>query len=235
MLVALSFVAGLLTILNPCVLPLVPVLVAGAAASSRFGPAALALGLALSFSVSGTLLATAGIEFGGWWPLRAAAALLLLGAGLALLVPAVGERLSALAAPAGGLAGRLSERLPAGAAGQFGTGALLGLAWAPCIGPTLGAAFALAASGGSRTVAAIAMAVFGLGAGLSLLVVGYGVRRLAGAGRSRLTGIAGVSRRVFGGALVVIALLILTGIDKIIEAALVQSLPDWFVTLATPV
>ncbi len=46
MLVALSFVAGLLTILNPCVLPLVPVLVAGAAASSRFGPAALALGLA---------------------------------------------------------------------------------------------------------------------------------------------------------------------------------------------
>ncbi len=118
-------------------------------------------------------------------------------AGLALLVPAVGERLSALAAPAGGLAGRLSERLPAGAAGQFGTGALLGLAWAPCIGPTLGAAFALAASGGSRTVAAIAMAAFGLGAVCRFL---WWVTACAvgGAGRSRLTGIAGVSRRVFG-------------------------------------
>ncbi|OYY13654.1 MAG: hypothetical protein B7Y70_01395 [Rhizobiales bacterium 35-68-8] len=235
MLIALSFLAGLLTILNPCVLPLVPVLVAGAAASSRFGPAALALGLAFSFAVSGMALAAVGIEFGSWWPLRAAAAVLLLAAGIALAMPMVGERLSALAAPTSGLAGRLASRLPSGAAGQFGTGALLGLAWAPCIGPTLGAAFALAATGGSQFTASVAMVTFALGAGLSLLAVGYGLRRLTGAARGRVSGFASASRRIFGTALVVVALLILTGFDKVIEAAVVQALPDWFVMLATRV
>ena len=235
MLIALSFLAGLLTILNPCVLPLVPVLVAGAAASSRFGPAALALGLAFSFALSGMALAAVGLEFGSWWPLRAAAAELLLAAGIALAVPMVGERLSALAAPTSGLAGRLASRLPAGAVGQFGTGALLGLAWAPCIGPTLGAAFALAATGGSQLTASVAMVTFALGAGLSLLAVGYGLRRLTGAARGRVSGFASASRRIFGAALVVVALLILTGFDKVIEAAVVQALPDWFVMLATRV
>ncbi len=235
MFIALSFLAGLLTILNPCVLPLVPVIVAGAAASSRLGPAALALGLALSFGVSGTALASVGIEFGEWWPLRAAAALLLLAAGLALLIPALGARLAAFAEPAAGLAGHLSGRLPPGLIGQFCTGALLGLAWAPCIGPTLGAAFVLAAAEGTRLAAAVSMGVFGLGAGLSLLAAGYGMRRLTGAGRSRMAGVTSTSRRLFGGALSLVAVLILTGGDKVIEGAVVQMLPDWFVTLATRV
>lgn len=235
MFIALSFLAGLLTILNPCVLPLVPVLIAGAAASSRLGPAALALGLALSFAISGTALASAGIEFGEWWPLRAAAALLLLGAGLALLVPALGARLTALAEPAARLAGGLSSRIPPGLAGQFCTGALLGLAWAPCIGPTLGAAFVLAAAEGTRAAAAFSMAVFGLGAGLSLLAAGYVMRRLTGAGRSRMAGVSSTSRRLFGLALTLVAILILTGWDKVLEGLVVQNLPDWFVTLATRV
>ncbi|MEW6121772.1 MAG: cytochrome c biogenesis protein CcdA [Pseudomonadota bacterium] len=229
----LSFFAGLLTILNPCVLPLVPVVVAGAAASSRAGPAALAAGLAISFAVSGTALAAVGIEFGSWWPLRAAAAILLFAAGLALMIPALSARLAALAAPAAGLAGRWSERLPAGALGQFAAGALLGLAWAPCIGPTLGAVFALAATGASRLEAALAMSVFALGAGLSLLALGYGLRRITRGGRSRMAGVATAARRMFGAALALIAILILTGLDKMVEGAMVQALPDWFVTLAT--
>lgn len=235
MFIALSFLAGLLTILNPCVLPLVPVIVAGAAASNRLGPAALALGLALSFGISGTVLASLGVEFGEWWPLRAAAALLLLAAGLALLVPVIGLRLSALGEPLAGLAGCLSSRLPPGLVGQFCTGALLGLAWAPCIGPTLGAAFVLAGSEGTRAAAAISMAVFGLGAGASLLAAGYGMRRLTGAGKSRMAGISSTSRRVFGLALCCVAVLILTGWDKVLEGFVVQALPDWFVTLATRV
>lgn len=229
----LSFLAGLLTILNPCVLPLVPVVVAGAASSSRAGPAALAAGLALSFAVSGSALAAVGIEFGSWWPLRAAAALLLLAAGIILMVPALSARLAALASPAAGLAGRWSERLPSGALGQFAAGALLGLAWAPCIGPTLGAVFALAATGSSRLEAAIAMCVFALGAGLSLLALGYGLRRVTRGGRGRVAGVAATTRRIFGAALSIIALLILTGLDKWVEAAVVTALPDWFVTLAT--
>ncbi len=233
MIYALSFLAGLLTILNPCVLPLVPVVVAGAAASNRLGPLALALGLAASFAVSGAILASLGIEFGESRGLRVAAALLLMLAGLALLLPALGARLGAVLAPLSALAGRLAGGVSAGLAGNFATGALLGLAWAPCVGPTLGAAFALAASGGSKIEAASAMAVFALGAALSLLIAGTGIGYLASRARGRLAGAAALSRRVFGGALVVVALLILTGLDKALEGIVVQALPDWFVTLAT--
>lgn len=235
MIYALSFLAGLLTILNPCVLPLVPVVVAGAAASSRLGPLALALGLATSFAVSGAILASLGIEFGEAPVLRMAAAGLLLLAGLALLVPALGARLGAALAPLAAVAGRLAGGVSSGLAGNFATGALLGLAWAPCVGPTLGAAFALAASGGSKIAAASAMAAFALGAALSLLIAGTGIGYLALRARGRLAGAAAMSRRVFGGALVVVAALILTGLDKAVEGAVVQALPDWFVTLATRV
>ncbi|BAF89496.1 thiol:disulfide interchange protein precursor [Azorhizobium caulinodans ORS 571] len=233
MILALSFVAGLLTILNPCVLPLLPVVLAGAATSSRFGPLALALGLAASFAVSGVLLASAGIEFGESRALRFGAAGLLLVAGLALALPAVGEKLGALLAPLAGGAARLAGGLSPGLAGQFGAGALLGLAWAPCVGPTLGAAFALAASGGSKVQAAAAMGVFALGAATSLLLAGSGARLLAARGRGRLARAAHLSRRLFGVALVLVAVLILTGLDKTLEGIVVAALPDWFVSLAT--
>lgn len=233
MILALSFIAGLLTILNPCVLPLLPVVVAGAATSNRFGPLALALGLAASFAVSGVLLASAGIEFGESRALRFGAAGLLLLAGLALVIPALGEKLSALLSPMAGGAARLAGGLSPGLAGQFGTGALLGLAWAPCVGPTLGAAFALAASGGSKVQAASAMGLFALGAATSLLLAGSGARLLAARGRGRLSRFATLSRRVFGVALVLVATLILSGLDKVLEGAVVSALPDWFVSLAT--
>ncbi len=60
----LGYVAGLLSTLSPCVLPLVPILIATAVAAHRFGPYSLALGLTLSFAVVGIFLATLGGSFG---------------------------------------------------------------------------------------------------------------------------------------------------------------------------
>jgi len=59
-----SFLAGVLTVLSPCVLPLIPIVLGSAAAEHRYGPTALALGVGLSFALIGAVLAGLGHALG---------------------------------------------------------------------------------------------------------------------------------------------------------------------------
>ena len=124
----LGYLAGLLSTLSPCVLPLVPILVATAAAAHALGPYALALGLMLSFSLVGIFLATLGASLGlDQDVFRAAAALILIGFGVVLLSPKLQERFatatSGLSAAGDGLLAKLKLD---GLGGQFVVGLLLG-------------------------------------------------------------------------------------------------------------
>lgn len=229
---ALAFLAGLLTILSPCVLPLAPIVVAASRAQGVAGPLALAGGLALSFGLIGGALAAAGVEAGDSQLLRTVAALALALAGVALLSPALQARLEHALAPLGRAGGALERRLPAGLLGQAALGAALALAWAPCAGPTLGAAFALAAGGG-RGFAMLSMAVYALGAAASLLAAGFLVGRLASLGRGRVRAAAAVGRYVFGAILVAVGIGVVTGWDHRVEAWAISSMPDWLTGFAT--
>jgi cytochrome c-type biogenesis protein len=154
--------------------------------------------------------------------------------GLAMLLPALGDRSEQLLAPISGLADKVAKRLPsAGLWGHAAAGVVLALAWAPCVGPTLGAAFALAASGGSLGASMIVMTLFALGAATSLLVAGYGLGRLASSGR-KLAGRTGqIGRSGLGLAFALVGAAILTGWDQKLEAGFIDSMPDWLVTFAT--
>lgn len=91
--VALAALAGALSILSPCVLPLIPVVIGGAAAQHRLGPAALAVGLALSFAGIGLFVATIGFQIGfegGFF--RALGASLMVALGLVLALPGLQSR-----------------------------------------------------------------------------------------------------------------------------------------------
>ena len=96
--IGLALLAGVLSTLSPCVLPLLPVVLGAAASEHRLGPAALAAGLALSFTVIGLFVAglgyAAGLDAG---PFRMAGAMLLIGIGLVLMVPALQGRLAGAA------------------------------------------------------------------------------------------------------------------------------------------
>ena len=84
---ALAFVAGLLSILSPCVLPLVPIVLGSALAHHRHGPLALAAGLALSFTAIGLLVAVAGFSIGlDAGVFRSAAAVIMIALGVVLIV-----------------------------------------------------------------------------------------------------------------------------------------------------
>ena len=229
MALALAFLAGLLTILSPCVAPLAPIVIAGSRAKGFAAPLALAAGLAASFGIIGGALAAAGVEAGEFAPLRYFAAVLLALAGAAMLWPALQTRLEVALLPLGRAANALDRRLPAGLIGQFLLGAVLALAWAPCAGPTLGAAFALAASGGSRLFATVAMAAFAIGAASALLVVGYFIGRL---GKGMRAG-AAWGRIAFGCVTLAVGVAILTGLDLQAEAWGVAAMPNWLATFAT--
>ncbi len=145
--VGFAFLAGLLSVLSPCVLPLVPIVLGTAASEHRLGPVALALGLALSFTAIGLFVATIGFSIGlDGDVFRGAGAVLLILLGLVLMLPRLQAQVATAAGPVGAWAeDRFGGFGSGGLSGQFGVGLLLGAAWSPCVGPTLGAASLLAA------------------------------------------------------------------------------------------
>ena len=230
---AFAFLAGTLTILNPCVLPLVPVVLSGARARGVGAPIALAAGLALTFGIVGTVLASSGAELGDTGAVRLVAAVLMTVFGLAR-VPAIGHRLETVLLPLTQWSEGAAARLPsAGLLGAAGMGAVLAIAWAPCFGPSLGAAISLAAAGGSQAHVFATMTVFALGAAASLLTAGFVLGRPTGRGRAAAGRTAQIGRTLLGVSFILVGLAILTGYDKIIEAKIVEAMPDWLVLFAT--
>ncbi|MGH6976294.1 MAG: cytochrome c biogenesis CcdA family protein, partial [Stellaceae bacterium] len=232
---AFAFVAGALSTLSPCVLPILPVVFGAAVARHRWGPVALAAGIALSFTVVGLAVAALGFSLGfDAGVLRIFAAGLLTALGLAMLVPWLGERLAGRAGGFTAALGGLAQWLPVeGPRGQFVLGLVLGVAWTPCVGPTLGAASLLAAQGHAAGQVAVTMLAFGLGAGLPLIGLGVASRRLATHWRGALR-TAGRHGRVALGAVASLAgLLIVTGLDRPLETLLVNASPLWLTQLTT--
>ena len=226
-----AFAAGALTILSPCVLPLAPIVIASGRAKDPRGPLALAAGLAVTYGVVGGALASAGAEFGDSAFIRVASGVLMLAIGLSLLVGRFGDALEMRLGRLGSVADTLRARLPnAGLIGEAATGVVLAFAWAPCAGPTLGAAFALAAQGGSLAAAMLTMTVYAMGAAGSLLIVGYGVGRVFHRKGAASAGVGG--RRALGAAMALVGAFVLLGLDHVVEAKLIAAMPDWLTGFA---
>ena len=126
--VGFAFIAGILSILSPCVLPLLPIVIGAAASQHRLGPLALSCGLAISFTAIGILVATVGFAVGLDASLfRTTAAILLVIIGAVLLVPAFQARFALAASPIGAWTeNRFGGFSTEGWIGQFGVGLLPG-------------------------------------------------------------------------------------------------------------
>ncbi|AYH45685.1 cytochrome c biogenesis CcdA family protein [Azoarcus sp. DN11] len=231
----LGLLAGLLSTLSPCVLPLIPILLGSAANAHPRAPLALAGGLAISYAVLGSLLAWAGsaldIDAGLF---RNGAALLLALLGLVLLSDSLQRRFATAAAGLGDTGSSLLTRIqPDGLRGQFAIGLVLGVVWSPCVGPTLGAAVVLASQGAQLPQVALLMGLFGLGAALPVVALAYVSRAAVTRMRSTLMQAGKNGKIGLGIVMVVIAGLILSGTDKTAEAWLLDHSPAWLTTLTT--
>ncbi|HSC07724.1 MAG TPA: cytochrome c biogenesis protein CcdA [Steroidobacteraceae bacterium] len=227
---ALAFVAGLLTALSPCVLPLLP-LVMGSAARNRYGPAALAAGFVTTFTVLGVLLASLGTALGlSDTIVRNISAALLVAAGVLMISHRLQDATGRWLSPLASACAKVSARTDQGVGAQFFIGALLGGVWSPCVGPTLGAALGLATRSDTLAHAAAIMAAFGLGSATLLLAAGYASRAVIGQ-RLRLLQAGESGRLVFGIVLLLVGASVASGADKVIESVVLARLPHWWIDL----
>ena len=231
----LGLAAGALSTLSPCVLPLIPVLVASAANAHRFGPLSLGAGLALSYMVVGLVLAPLGASLGldpDTFRLVGAAAMLLFGA--ILLVPQLQNGIAKVMAGMSNAGQQALQHITIdGLAGQLLVGLLLGIVWTPCVGPTLGAATTLASRGENLGQIALLMLLFGLGAAAPLVALGLLSRATLVRIRGRLLSAGLIGKKILGVVLVGLGMLIATGLDQHLQAWILDRSPAWLTALTT--
>ena len=245
----IALVAGALTTLNPCVFPILPLVVGSALQEQRGAPLLMGLGMAAAFALlgllTGLLAGSVGLDTD---QVRTASAVLLIAFGLAMMLPQGKEWFARLVSPLADRASALSTGLSgsgtvAGADGiaptagsgmlrALGMGMLLGFVWTPCSGPLLASTLTLAASGGALKAAGT-LGVFGLGAAIPLVSVGYLSRATLNRLRAWVIAHGSRAQQVMGALLVLVGLLVLLGGDKALETALNRWLPSSWLSLTT--
>jgi cytochrome c biogenesis protein CcdA len=231
----LAWVAGSLTTLNPCVFPLLPLVLGGAVQANRLAPVAMGAGMVGAFALLGLLVGTAGDAL-GLDPdhVRVAGAVLLIAFGLVMLVPALNERFTNMISPMASQANLAIARFDSGSlTGAFAIGGLLGMVWSPCSGPMLASALTLVATEGGALRGTLVLGVFGLGAATVLVAAAYASR--AGFGRVRGWVLTHMDRvkRGFGVLVLLLGTAILLGGDKWLEAQLIRVMPQGWIDLTT--
>lgn len=224
LLLAVAFLAGVVTALSPCVLPALPVVLAGGAGGGPRRVAGIAVGFVASFTLFTLALATA-LRSIGLSPdaLRNVAIATLAGVGATLLIPALGERVAVLLAPVA----RLGERLPRGRSGLAGgllVGVALGLVWTPCAGPVFAAIAAVAATGDAGVSAFAVLMAYAIGAIAPLCLIAAGGRRLLGRLRGRP---AAAVRPALGLLMIGAAAIVALGLDTRLTTYVVRDVPAY--------
>ncbi len=233
----LAYGAGLLTLINPCVVPVLPIVIATALQASPRGPLAMAAGLSLSFVVLGVSVTAFGRAVGldTDTVARVGAAFMVV-FGLALLLPQAGTLMATATA---GLSARADARLDdvdrTGLGGQFLGGLLLGAVWSPCIGPTLGGAISLASQGESLGRATLIMVFFALGVSTLILALAYGTRGALSSWNADLRRLALRARPILGLTFLAVGLALFFRLHHPIEGWLISVMPAWLIDLSVSI
>jgi cytochrome c biogenesis protein CcdA/thiol-disulfide isomerase/thioredoxin len=207
-LLAIGFVAGIVTALSPCVLPVLPIVLAGGATGRR--PLAIVAGIVVSFTVF-TLFAAWLLDLAGLPDdlLRNVAIALLFLVALSLLVPQVADW---LARPLQ----FLTRRSAGDRGGGFLLGASLGLVFVPCAGPVLAAVTVIAARREVGFDSVLLTLAYAAGAAIPMLAIALAGQRAARMVRARAETVRRISAVLVGAAAVAIAL----GVDRDLQTVL---------------
>ena len=218
-----AFVAGAATAITPCVLPVLPALLSASATGGRRRPLGIVTGLAVTHTI--TIVGVASVVEGvgvGDELLRTLAICFLILFGITLLVPPIAQRMESRLA----FMSRLGPR-SAGSGFWSGlpVGGALGIVYAPCAGPILGAVISVSASRGT-TAGLVAVGVFyALGSAAVLLGFALGGRRVTAS--VRRVGRGPALQQGFGVVMVLTAVLMLAGLDIRFQRAIADDLPSF--------
>lgn len=215
-LLLLSYLGGVLTILSPCILPVLPFVFARAERPFAKSSLPLLVGMAVTFAVVATLAAV-----GGGWAVHAnqygriAAMVLLAGFGVTLIFPSIATRLTLPLVAIGGRLSRASDSERSSGAligSSFLLGIAVGLLWAPCAGPILGLVLTSAALQGASADTTLLLLAYALGAATSLAIALLAGGRVFAA-MKRSFGAGEWVRRGLGVAVLLGVIAVATGLD----------------------
>lgn len=230
-LAAFSFLAGVITILSPCILPMLPIILASGINEGRRRPLGVIAGFVVSFTVF-TLTLQALVIATGLDPdvLRSLAVVILILFGVSMLVPALRGAFQKLVGRIGNAASRPRnvgiQRRREGFWGGVPVGMSLGLVWTPCVGPIMASVITLAATQAVDAGAIVLALAYSLGTAVPMFAIMKG-------GRALVTKFPKLQERgeriqqVFGGVTIGIALLIQFNVDRQIQTAILDALPGY--------
>ncbi len=221
-----AFLAGLITVSSPCIIPILPIVLGSALKRNKLYPLFMVLGLAFTFSLLGVVFGSLGSLVGiGKRTLETVAIILLFAMGLVIIIKPLNAIFSQLTGKL------LAFGIPASGPSEspfqaFAVGITLGIVWAPCTGPILASILALAAASKSVVSSFFLLLTYAIGAGIPMLLIAYGGQR-ALTGRRFIQQHAEAIKQVFGWILLITAILLYFGIFKRFEALLIPYLPNY--------
>lgn len=225
-LLVFAFMAGVATVLSPCVLPVLPALLAVGSLKGKRRPIGVILGLIGSFAFF-TLTLTAIVQATGLSAniLRDIAIVVVFLFGLVMIFPVLSNWFAKIASPAADTGSNLES---ASGGSGFGSGLLLGAAlgllWTPCAGPILAAISALVATHHVSVGAVSMLIAYSLGAAIPLFLIVYGGQRVLKS-TSFLSKHAEGIRQVFGCLMIATALAMAYHWDEYIQQKITESIP----------
>ncbi len=232
----LAFLAGILTVTTPCILPILPPMLAGSI-GHRLRPLFIVAGSAVTFTLMGGLFSLIGLAGGEYSEIfRLVFIFAILGFGATMVDNDINEiyvryssravnRMLGLFKRGPGFQSQTSDGKDRGLAGAFGLGLALGIVWIPCVGPILGTVLAFAAYQGNLYMGSTLLFVYAIGLGIPLLLIAYGGKHVA----SRMEWAKRHSehaRKFAGWVLILTGVAMIFGIDKLIQEFLIPYLPS---------
>ena len=227
LLLTFAFLAGLVTILAPCIWPLLPIIVSSSVASKgKYRPMGITVGLMISFGFL-TLALSYLVRIFHFNPnvLRIVAVIVIGILGLTMVVPFLSTTVESFLSEISGRF-KMKKREGTGFSAGFLTGLSLGVVWSPCAGPILAAIATLAATGKVTFEVMLVTLVYVCGVGIPLFIVAYGGRGLVLKTRL-LSAHLGRIQQAFGIVMILTAIAIYTNYDAVLEAKLLNIFPQF--------
>lgn len=225
-LVLFAFIAGIVTVLSPCILPVLPIILSAATVKGRLRPLGIIVGLIISFTFF-TLALTAIVRSTGLSAnaLRYAAIVLIFLFGVIMIFPKLSDLFAKWTAPVAGLGqGVQSLESGSGFKGGFLLGIALGLLWTPCAGPILAAITTLVATQSVNFTTVLITLAYSIGAAIPLFLITYGGSQAIQSSRYLSQHAEGI-RKMFGCLMVLTAVAIALHWDMVIQQKITPYLP----------
>lgn len=226
-LISFAFFAGIVTILSPCILPVLPIILSSSATQSKKQPFGVVIGFIVSFTFF-TLFLSAIVQATGLSAdaLRIFSVIVIVLFGLVLVIPRLQMGYEIFASKLSAKAGSANKNKQSGFFGGLLIGVSLGLIWTPCVGPILASVISLAITGSVSGQAVIITLAYSLGTAIPMLLIMYGGRGLINRVPWLLNHL-GKIQKFFGFVMILIGIAILFNLDRQFQSYILEKFPSY--------